>query len=144
MTFDPKKSIDFLGQTGPYCLYAYARVQSLLRKADQSLEATEWNADIASCLTSPLEQAVIRALQAVPGTFLWAAETGDTSKIANQTYKVAKAFSALYNDKGHQIVGTRIHKLEKPDSTWPRAWPMPSRRVCPVWGSTPSIECNPS
>jgi len=113
MTFDPKKSIDFLGQTGPYCLYAFARVQSLIRKSGQELSAEDWNTDIAQCLTSPLEQAVIRALQAVPGTFLWAAETGDTSKIADQTYKVAKAFSALYNDKAHQIVGNPDPKVGK-------------------------------
>lgn len=111
ITFDPKKSIDFLGQTGPYCLYAYARVQSLLRRAGDGLEDREWNTELANLLTSPLEQAVIRALQAVPSTFLAAAETVDTSKIADQTYKVAKSFSTLYNDRNHQIVGNKNAEL---------------------------------
>ena len=105
MTFDPKKSIDFLGQTGPYCLYAYARIQSLLRKSGDTLDSISWDEQLATLLTSPLEQAVIRALQGMPGAFLWASENGDTSKIADQTYKIAKSFSALYNDKNHQIVG---------------------------------------
>jgi arginyl-tRNA synthetase len=111
ITFDPKKSIDFLGQTGPYCLYAYARVQSLLRRAGDGMEGREWNTELANLLTSPLEQAVIRALQAVPSTFLAAAETVDTSKIADQTYKVAKSFSTLYNDRNHQIVGNKNAEL---------------------------------
>lgn len=105
VTFDPKKSIDFLGQTGPYCLYAFARVQSLLRKAAADSALPPFSAELADHLTSPLEQGVLKALQEFPSAFRWAATNGDTSKVADQTYRVAKAFSAFYNDKNHQIVG---------------------------------------
>ncbi len=105
ITFDPQRSIDFLGQTGPYCLYACARVKSLLRKSDQPVSPDSWSAESAALLGSPLEAAVIRELQAFPTVVNFAAAHHDTSKIADQVYRIAKTFSSLYNDREHQIVG---------------------------------------
>ena len=105
VSFDPKKSIDFLGQTGPYCLYAYARIQSLFRKAGPQPGAADLTDAIAARLDSPLEQAVVRELERLPTTLTLAARTFDTAKITDQVYRIAKAFAALYTDRGHQIVG---------------------------------------
>jgi arginyl-tRNA synthetase len=104
ITFDPKKSIDFLGQTGPYCLYAYARVKSLLRKAaaqgaGPSQEPSDW-----AVLASPLELAVVRELAAFPATVSFAAAHCDPSKVAEHTWRIGKAFASLYNDREHPIV----------------------------------------
>ena len=105
VTFDPKKSIDFLGQTGPYCLYAFARVQSLLRKASSGAELPHVLSGTGEPVDLSSGAGVLKALQEFPAAFRWAATNGDTSKVADQTYRIAKAFSAFYNDKNHQIVG---------------------------------------
>ena len=110
--FDPKKSVDFLGQTGPYCLYSYARVQSLFRKAGRRVDARDLSPALASRLTSPLEQSVLRELRAFPDTVLHAAQNNDTSKITEQVYRIAKSFSGLYNDRDHQIVANPDRELE--------------------------------
>ena len=70
-----------------------------------------WSADLAGRLESPLEAAVVRELQAFPGVVTFAATHHDTSKIAEQTYRIAKTFSTLYNDRDHQIVGNPDEEL---------------------------------
>ncbi len=105
ITFDPRKSIDFLGQTGPYLLYAYARIQNLFRKAGRRPQASQWTPQIAARLDTPLEQAVIRELIAFPQTAVHAADTLDPAKVAEGVFRVARAFNALYTDPAHQIVG---------------------------------------
>jgi arginyl-tRNA synthetase len=104
ITFDPKKSIDFLGQTGPYCLYAYARVQSLLRKYGERLPEGPEATDAIALLQSPLEQAVVRELSTWPTTVAFAARTADPSKVAEHVWKIAKSFASLYNDREHAIL----------------------------------------
>ena len=102
MTFDPKKSIDFLGRTGPYCLNAYARTRQLLAKADAS--ATRDREPLAR-LVSDRERAVVRALMLMPPEFARALDSFDPSKVALATYEVARAFNQLYTDKdNHPIV----------------------------------------
>ena len=103
MTFDPKRSIDFLGRTGPYCLNAYARTHQVLARAGGEPEP-----DLAAVelLTSDREQAIVRALMAMPAELARAEQTLDPSKVVDATYEVARAFNQLYTDKeGHPIVG---------------------------------------
>jgi arginyl-tRNA synthetase len=113
ITFDPKKSIDFLGQTGPYCLYAYARIQSLLRKAGLAADELALDTETAAALVSPLEAAVTKEIAALPKAVTYGARAYDPSKVAEQVYKIAKAFSSLYNDREHQIVGNPDPVLER-------------------------------
>lgn len=112
VTFDPKKSIDFLGQTGPYCLYSFARVQSLFRKAGRQVGPDDLDATTAALLSSPLELAVVRELEAFLEAVHYAGTSADTSKVTDQVYRIAKAFSTLYNDKEHQIVGAADRRVE--------------------------------
>jgi arginyl-tRNA synthetase len=103
MTFDPAKSIDFLGRTGPYCLNAYARTRSVLAKAGGEPAR---DLQVLRALGTEREQAAVRALQAMPGEVLRAAETLDPSKVADAVFEVARAFNQLYTDKdGHPIIG---------------------------------------
>lgn len=113
VSFDPQKSIDFLGQTGPYCMYAYARVQSLLRRSSLEINPENFNEEVAAKLGSDLELAVIRELQAFPVAIAYAASHYDTSKIADQTYRIAKTFSTFYNDRNHHIIGNEDPALEQ-------------------------------
>jgi arginyl-tRNA synthetase len=94
--YDPKKSIDFTGQTGPYCLYAYARTRSLIRKGgwkpvfDQSL---------VELLTEDSEQAIIRQLFFFPQVLQRATDGFDPSKIADYSYELASSFARMFTDK---------------------------------------------
>jgi len=111
MTFDPKKSIDFLGRTGPYCLNAYARTRSILEKAR---EIPEPDFETLSLLISEREQAVVKAVAAMPAELMRAGENLDPSKVVDATYEVARAFNQLYTDKdGHPIVSCSDHRLRR-------------------------------
>jgi arginyl-tRNA synthetase len=102
MTFDPDKSIDFMGRTGPYCLNAYARTRQVLAKAG---DVTALDEDTLALLISEREQNVVRALMALPREIERGVGDFDPAKIASATYDIARAFNQLYTDKeGHPIV----------------------------------------
>lgn len=106
MTFDPKRSIDFLGKTGPYGLNAYARTRSVIRKAGGAPPVDAETLATLPLLTSDKEQGIVRALMAMPGELRRAEQTLDPSKVVDATFEVARAFNQLYTDKdGHPIVG---------------------------------------
>lgn len=105
VSFDPQKSIDFQGRTGPYCLYSYARIQSIGRRiggwptADHDTRTSALRA-----LGSDLELALIRQLQQWPQTAARAAADLDPSKVTEFLFRLCKSFSTLYNDDAHKIV----------------------------------------
>jgi arginyl-tRNA synthetase len=100
--YDPKKSIDFTGQTGPYCLYAYARTRSLIRKCGWE---AKFDASLVKHLTHPVEGDVLRQLLAYPQVVARAAEGYDPSKIADYAYNLASGFARLFTDKtGYPIL----------------------------------------
>lgn len=105
VSFDPKKSIDFQGRTGPYCLYSYARIQSLGRRMGgwPQQDAAARAASLAA-LKSDLELALIRELQEWPQIAARAAAELDPSKITEHLFRLGKSFSTLYNDPDHRIV----------------------------------------
>ncbi len=99
--FDPRKSIDFLGKTGPYCLNAYARTRSLLRRAGGEPALSD---AAATALTTERERAVLKALFAFPARLQAAADGLDPVKLSDATFDVARAFNQMYTDKeGHPI-----------------------------------------
>lgn len=109
MTFDSKRSIDFLGRTGPYCLNAYARTRQVLGKAGGEPELEP--ARLAK-LVSEREQAVVRALMSMPAELSRAVDGLDPSKVVDATYEVARAFNQLYTDKdGHPIIDCQDGEL---------------------------------
>ena len=89
--FDPQKSIDFQGNTGPFIQYTYARIQSILRKAGD-LKNKTFNIDILQ----PKEKEVIKLL----GTFTQAIQTAAAQQnpgiIANYTYDLVKQYNSFY------------------------------------------------
>ncbi len=102
--FDPAKSIDFEGRTGPYALYSYARIQSIRRKVGwpELDEASQLKAIAA--LESDLEFAVLKELVDWPHMLEVSARLLDPSKVTEYVFRVAKAFSSLYTDRDHRIV----------------------------------------
>lgn len=97
MTFNPKESIDFNGNTGPFIQYTHARIRSVLRKAE------ELGLELPSVVTgspelSEKELYLIRILTAFPGIVAEAAETFSPSVIANYIYDLSKEFNQFYHD----------------------------------------------
>ena len=90
MLFDPKESIDFNGNTGPFIQYTYARIQSILRK-----NTVDINIDEDSDITDK-ERALIITLLAFPKTIQEAANSFSPALIANYVYEIVKDFNSYY------------------------------------------------
>ncbi len=112
--FDPKKSIDFQGRTGPYLLYSYARIQSIAQEAGgfPNLD-DQGQRNALQALGTDLEMAVVRELQDWPRMVALAARLLDPSKVTEQVFKIAKAFSTMYNDRErHKIIEVESPRKE--------------------------------
>ncbi len=97
MLFDPKESIDFNGNTGPFIQYTHARIQSVLRKAAES--GIEIRTDIDTNIKlNGKEIELIHAIYDFPGTVKAAAETFSPALIANYVYELAKEYNQFYHD----------------------------------------------
>ena len=103
--FDPKKSIDFQGRTGPYCLYGYARVQSIGRRLGGWPDiGGDRRTDALQALGTDREMEVVRHLSDWPGRIREAADELDPSEVTGYLFELVKSFSSLYNDPDHRIV----------------------------------------
>tara|TARA_R110001583_G_scaffold1331_4_gene10891 strand:+ start:7602 stop:9386 length:1785 start_codon:yes stop_codon:yes gene_type:complete len=93
--FDPKESIDFQGNTGPFIQYTYARIQSIIRKAD-----FDYNVILSPNEVSlhQKEKELIKQLQLFPEVIQNAAETHSPALIANYTYDLVKEFNSFYQN----------------------------------------------
>ena len=96
MLFNPAESIDFNGNTGPFIQYTYARIRSIVRKA-QTSEAT--NQSINQHINiSTKEREIIKLLHTLPSTVGQAAQSLSPAMVANYAYDLAKAFNSFYQD----------------------------------------------
>ena len=93
--FDPKASVDFQGNTGPFIQYTYARIQSILRKAtfDYSQEVST-----SSVSLHIKEKELIKQLELYPDIIQQAAENYSPALIANYTYDLVKEFNSFYQN----------------------------------------------
>ena len=105
MLFDPKESIDFNGNTGPFIQYTHARICSILRKASAAGKKAEV-ADAA--VLSPKEIRLVKLLSAYPQKVADAAAAYSPAIVANYAYDLAKEFNQYYHE-------TQI--LKEPDAT---------------------------
>lgn len=95
MLFDPKESIDFNGNTGPFIQYTHARIKSILRKAS----ALGLSAGIPEAADlSAKEIRLVKLLCAYPGKVQDAADGLSPALIANYSYELAKEFNQYYHD----------------------------------------------
>ncbi|WP_422860806.1 arginine--tRNA ligase [Flagellimonas sp. S174] len=90
--FNPEESVDFQGNTGPFIQYTYARIQSILRKADFDISTTR---DMTFDLHAK-EKELLKQIQVFPETLQLAAENHSPALIANYTYDLAKEFNSFY------------------------------------------------
>ncbi|MEP0132429.1 MAG: arginine--tRNA ligase [Eudoraea sp.] len=93
--FNPEESVDFQGNTGPFIQYTYARIQSILRKAD--LSASDLiNNQGQNIKLHTKEKELIKLLEIYPETVNLAAENYSPALIANYTYDLVKEFNSFY------------------------------------------------
>ena len=97
--FNPEESVDFQGNTGPFIQYTYARIQSILRKAEDTDVDLSTGFKIGSVANShihPKEKELIKQIQLFPDTIQLAAENYSPALIANYVYDLVKEFNSFY------------------------------------------------
>ena len=108
MLFNPKESIDFNGNTGPFIQYTHARIKSILRKADDQGISHKATDVLASIEPSAKETRLIKLLSTYPAKVAEAGAAYSPAVIANYAYDLAKEFNQYYHD-------TRILQEEDQD-----------------------------
>ena len=98
MLFDPKESIDFNGNTGPFIQYTHARIKSILRKADEQGIAHSASDLSSEAELSPKEIRIIKILNTFPSKVAEAGAAFSPALIANYAYELAKELNQYYHD----------------------------------------------
>jgi arginyl-tRNA synthetase len=114
MLFDPKESIDFNGNTGPFVQYTHARIKSILRKADE--QGLKYTSEIlkADTALSAKEIRIIKILNTFPAKVAEAGAAHSPALIANYAYELAKEFNQYYHDtpilreENQELLQTRL------------------------------------
>jgi arginyl-tRNA synthetase len=88
--FNPEESVDFAGNTGPFIQYTYARIQSILRKANFDFSQNTHSA------LYPKEKELIKQLELFPEVIQNAAKNHSPALVANYTYELVKEYNSFY------------------------------------------------
>ena len=97
MTFDPRESIDFNGNTGPFIQYSYARIQSIVRKAsDKGVDISEVLDDKVELDTKEIQ--LLRLVTNYPNIVAEAGKVYSPAVIANYVYDLSKEFNQFYHE----------------------------------------------
>ncbi len=98
MIFNPKESLSFNGNTGPYLQYMSARISSMLEKYEERKAEFEGISPDYSVMNSDAEWELVKALSSFPGAVRSAANDLNPSAVATHLYDTAKSFSRFYHD----------------------------------------------
>lgn len=101
MTFNPKESIDFNGNTGPFVQYTYARIQSVLRKAADKQVSEAF--DASAVALNDKEISLIQRLSDFSAIVAEAGRTYSPALVANYVYELVKEYNQFYHD--YKILG---------------------------------------
>lgn len=99
--FNPEESVDFAGNTGPFIQYTYARIQSILRKAD--FDFSETKTEIA---LHPKEKELLKQLEMFPQVIQEAAQNYSPALIANYIYDLVREYNSFY--QAVPILGSEV------------------------------------
>ena len=105
MTFDPRESVDFNGNTGPFIQYTYARIRSVTRKGEK-IQKLAGNTPLLD-----KEVSLIRMMYDYPEVIREASDSHNPSLVANFLYELAKEFNQFYHD--HSILSAEKEELVK-------------------------------
>jgi arginyl-tRNA synthetase len=95
MLFDPKESIDFNGNTGPFLQYTHARIRSLIRKAGYTGKET---GEISVTSILPREREILRIIYQFPAIIQQAGDEMSPALVANYIYELAKEYNSFYQE----------------------------------------------
>tara|TARA_Y100000815_G_scaffold28539_1_gene23787 strand:- start:1599 stop:3542 length:1944 start_codon:yes stop_codon:yes gene_type:complete len=110
--FDPKESVDFAGNTGPFTQYTYARIQSLVRKAEFDFSVTLATEDIT---LHEKEKELLKLLAQYPDVIQNAADSHSPALIANYTYDLVKEYNSFYQSVpvlGSEVMNEKIFRIQ--------------------------------
>lgn len=93
MMFNPEESVDFAGNTGPFIQYTYARIQSILRKANLDTSDLLVNSDI---VLHEKEKELLKQLALFPEVIQQAAQQYSPALVANYIYDLVKEYNSFY------------------------------------------------
>ena len=113
--FDPKASVDFQGNTGPFIQYTYARIQSILRKATFDFDQ---EVDQEGLTLHPKEKELIKQLELYPEIIQQSAFNFSPAIIANYTYDLVKEFNSFYQNVsilGESVETKKIIRVQLAD-----------------------------
>ena len=108
MLFNPEESIDFNGNTGPFIQYTYARIRSILRKAEAEGLVAKTDDSIS---LNEKEIALIQKMSEYGAAVAQAGKDYSPSGIANYCYELTKAFNQFYHD--YSILGAETQELKQ-------------------------------
>jgi len=102
--FDPKESVDFAGNTGPFIQYTYARIQSLLRRADFDTSVTLSEDEVN---LHEKEKELLKIVAQFPDVIQSAAAGHSPALVANYVYELVKEYNSFYQSV--PVLGTEVH-----------------------------------
>ncbi|MBS3807761.1 MAG: arginine--tRNA ligase [Bacteroidales bacterium] len=108
MTFDPRESVDFNGNTGPFIQYSYARINSLLSKAAERSISIPREINIHNNLNDK-EIQLIKLIHQFPSILAEAAEEMNPAEVANFIYELAREFNQFYHD--HSVLSAESKEV---------------------------------
>ncbi|SCY42188.1 arginine--tRNA ligase [Flavobacterium caeni] len=104
--FNPEESVDFAGNTGPFIQYTYARIQSILRKADFDVST---KAEVS--VLHEKEKELLKLIAQFPDIVQDAAHNHSPALVANYTYELVKEYNSFYQSVS--ILGEEQHEAKK-------------------------------
>jgi len=110
MMFNPEESVDFNGNTGPFIQYTYARIQSILRKADFDYSQNKSNTELHE-----KEKELIKQVSLFPEVIQSAAANHSPALVANYTYDLVKEFNSFYQNVsilGEENLDKKIFRVQ--------------------------------
>ena len=108
--FNPEESVDFAGNTGPFIQYTYARIQSILRKANFDLNVTPTLFNM-----HPKEKELIKQIELFPEVIQNAAYNHSPALVANYTYELVKEYNSFYQSVsilGEEDLDKKIFRVQ--------------------------------
>ena len=110
--FNPEESVDFAGNTGPFIQYTYARIQSLIRKADFDYSKSLSPADIT---LHEKEKELLKLIAQYPDIIQSAAEGHSPAVIANYVYELVKEYNSFYQTVpvlGSEVENEKVFRIQ--------------------------------